>query len=175
MPDVIHAFTLKSTVVLKQLRSEVYVQNALQSVDSSDSSSDVQLEKLTAVWDTGAVSSCISESLAVRMGLTPVSRVQLHGVDGPVIKNRYVVNLILPNKVRFVNVPVNSGTFTDFEVLIGMDIISSGDFAVSNHNGQTTFTYQHPSNGEIDFVKKINVAKAIGPKHGHGKKNKKKR
>ncbi|MCK4911673.1 MAG: SEC-C domain-containing protein [Thermodesulfovibrionales bacterium] len=42
------------------------------------------------------------------------------------------------------------------DILIGMDIMSKGDFAVSNHGGNTTFTFRMPSIEEIDFNSKKN-------------------
>ena len=41
----------------------------------------------------------------------------------------------------------------DLDVLIGMDIISLGDFAITNVGGKTTFSFRFPSIAEIDFVK----------------------
>ncbi len=38
-------------------------------------------------------------------------------------------------------------------MLIGMDIISRGDFAVTNKDGKTTFSFRLPSVAKIDFVK----------------------
>ena len=38
------------------------------------------------------------------------------------------------------------------DVLIGMDVINNGDFAVSNHGGVTKFSFRLPSQGHIDFV-----------------------
>ena len=37
--------------------------------------------------------------------------------------------------------------------LIGMDIINRGDFAVSNRDGATTFSFRIPSIESFDFVK----------------------
>ncbi len=37
-------------------------------------------------------------------------------------------------------------------VLIGMDIIGLGDFAISNHGGKTVFTFRAPSSKVIDFI-----------------------
>lgn len=39
------------------------------------------------------------------------------------------------------------------DVLIGMDIIARGDFAMSNSNGKTKFTFQIPATHEHDYVK----------------------
>ena len=44
---------------------------------------------------------------------------------------------------------------------IGMDIISQGDFAVSNFNGTTVFTFRPPSKATIDFVKEMADEKAV--------------
>ncbi len=38
------------------------------------------------------------------------------------------------------------------DLLIGMDIIGLGDFAVTNLNGVTQFTFRLPSVESIDFV-----------------------
>ena len=38
------------------------------------------------------------------------------------------------------------------QLLIGMDIIGLGDFAVTNANGKTTFSFRVPSVREIDFI-----------------------
>ena len=37
-------------------------------------------------------------------------------------------------------------------ILIGMDIISLGDFSVSNFNGKTQFTFRIPSQAHTDYV-----------------------
>ena len=69
---------------------------------------------------------------------------------------RYSVNIKLPNSVGFVGVPVSLGDFSNpklaADVLIGMDIIGRGDFAVTNFGGKTKFTFRMPSQTHIDFV-----------------------
>ena len=47
-----------------------------------------------------------------------------------------------------------------FEVLIGMDIIGAGDFAVTNSNGKTVMSYRYPSIERIDFVEMANEQNA---------------
>lgn len=41
----------------------------------------------------------------------------------------------------------------DCDMLIGMDIISQGDFALTNRDGRTVFSFQIPSTHLYDFVK----------------------
>lgn len=79
-------------------------------------------------------------------------------VNGNRPSNTYLVNVVLPNNVQFRHVKVTEGTVTGADILIGMDIIGAGDFAVTNHDGKTVFSYRHPSTHCIDFVKDIRDA-----------------
>ena len=58
-------------------------------------------------------------------------------------------------------------------VLIGMDIITAGDFAVSNYNGTTMFSFRIPSQKKTDYVAETNLQNMIGT-HGKGKRKRKK-
>ncbi|MBI3139488.1 MAG: SEC-C domain-containing protein [Sphingobacteriales bacterium] len=48
-----------------------------------------------------------------------------------------------------------------------MDIITLGDFSITNHNGDTCMSFRLPSSHEIDYVKNLNYGitpvKNIGP------------
>jgi len=46
---------------------------------------------------------------------------------------------------------VNDGKLTDTDMLIGMDVISLCDFAITNPGKQTKFSFQVPSTLDIDF------------------------
>ena len=69
--------------------------------------------------------------------------------------NTYLVNLFLPNNVVVAAVPVSEGGMAGADVLIGMDIIAMSDFAITNCNGHSSWTFRIPSIEEIDFVKEI--------------------
>lgn len=58
----------------------------------------------------------------------------------------------LPNGVVVQNVPVSQSEFAGGDVLVGMDIINTGDFAITHPNGQTKFTFRIPPQADIDFV-----------------------
>ena len=68
----------------------------------------------------------------------------------------YYVNLVLLTNVHFPGVTVVLGELLGTDVLVGMDIINKGDFAVSNRNGATTFSFRIPSVESFDFVKEDN-------------------
>jgi hypothetical protein len=107
-----------------------------------------------ALWDTGASSSCISKSLANRLGLKSIEMCYVSGVGGIHLSNVYTVDILLPNKVSVNGVRVTE--FFDngsFNVIVGMDIITIGDFAISNQGGKTTVSYRvPPDDSPIDFV-----------------------
>ena len=42
------------------------------------------------------------------------------------------------------------------DILIGMDIISKGDFAISNYNGKTQFSFRLPSQQDVDYKSEYN-------------------
>ena len=57
-------------------------------------------------------------------------------------------------------------------VLIGMDVIGMGDFAVSNFGDKTVFSFRIPSDKRTDYVAELRKSQLIGPTHGKGKKRK---
>jgi hypothetical protein len=103
--------------------------------------------------------------------LQPIGMAVVHGVHGPMSVERCLVNIRLPNDVQFYHVEVTVGDMAGCEVLIGMDIITIGDFAVTNRNGVTVMSFRTPSQGLIDYVKLINAQGGTNstPK-GKGKK-----
>lgn len=112
--------------------------------------------ELDAIWDTGATNSVITQEVVDSCGLAPISMVQTHGVHGSEIAEVYLVNIYLPNQVVFSAIGVTKGKLIDAQVLIGMDIISQGDFAVTNFQGRTKFSFRFPSMRHIDFVEEYN-------------------
>ena len=39
----------------------------------------------------------------------------------------------------------------DYDLIIGMDIITLGDFVISNKDNQTWFAFRYPSSDHIEF------------------------
>lgn len=105
-----------------------------------------------AVWDTGATGSCISKKIAAELALKATGMCEASTAGGVCTVNTYLINIHLPNGVTFQDVVVTDADMGNTEMLIGMDIISQGDFAITNYNGNTTFTFQIPSTHDIDFV-----------------------
>jgi hypothetical protein len=96
-----------------------------------------------ALWDTGAYMSVISASLAQQLGLAVINTDKLTGIGGTILSNRYDISVTLPNKVIFPLVYVAEwGGNRFYDMLIGMDIISQGEFFLSSVSGKTVFTFK---------------------------------
>lgn len=113
-------------------------------------------EDLSAIWDTGATNSVISKNIVTKYKLQPMGMVEVNTAGGKVLSNIYLLSIYLPNKVCFPAVKVTEGSIAGADMLIGMDIIGSGDFVVTSYKNKTTFSYRIPSMAKIDFVKDIN-------------------
>ena len=106
---------------------------------------------VSALWDTGAWSSVITQKVVTALGLSPVDHVRACGVNGWYDAPVYIVDVTLPNKIKISNLLVSLGTMTAADMLIGMDVISMGDFKLIN-DGKTSFSIRTPSEGDAPFV-----------------------
>jgi len=102
---------------------------------------------VTAVWDTGATHSVITPDLAQRLKLFPIDTANILGVnnDTPEPAPVSIIHIGLPNNVliparRVCVARIGGGA----NMLIGMDIISLGDFLVSNSGNKTSFSFVIP-------------------------------
>lgn len=111
-----------------------------------------------ALWDTGASKSVLSSSFVKTLGLAPVGTSQVHHGDGSSTRNTYLVNFYLPNTVCIFGVLATEfpASHNDFNVLIGMDVICFGDFAITNVSGKTMMSFRTPSCETIDYVVEAN-------------------
>ena len=109
--------------------------------------------KFTAIWDTGATSSVITQNAINICGLKPSGVAVVKTPNGERQTASYLASIFLPNHVALGEIRFVEGTVTGSDILIGMDIIGTGDFAVTNFGGKTTFTFRLPSCDCIDFVK----------------------
>lgn len=165
-PTVIKkAFTTTSPMIRNQLLNEANIWTNTAS------------HKANALWDTGATNSCISTGVVQALSLIPTGQKDIRTPSGKDTVNTYLVNITLPNNVVIPDIEVCDSQIGNqgIDLLVGMDIITQGDLSVTNFSGQTVFSFCIPSTKRIDYVKEINLENIIGPKHGTGKKNKKKK
>ena len=115
--------------------------------------------KFRAVWDTGATTSVISQNVVDACELVPIGATRVTGVLASEIADVFLVNILLPNQVGITELPVTLAKFVNPNVLIGMDIIGRGDFAVTHAGGNTKFSFRMPSQADIDFVQESRMAR----------------
>lgn len=129
---------------------------------------DLQKVKLNALWDTGATQCVISERYAQSIGLMKVGVASMNHAGGTDDVNVYVADIELLNKVVVRDVKLlSTKSINDFDMIIGMDVITLGDFCVTNKDKKTVVSFRYPSESCIDFVKdsedmKIKRLKALG-------------
>ena len=111
-------------------------------------------EKVDAIWDTGATVTCVSMKVVSKLNLIPLGKQRIYTPAGEKVVSTYRVNIVLPNNVTAKNIVVCDSDIDGLKVgaLIGMDIMNHGDFAVSNFNGKTAFTFRTPSQKKTDYV-----------------------
>lgn len=154
------AFTLQFPSKVDVLRDTVGVSEA------HSPESDVPeplVSHFRAIWDTGASASVISQQVIAELNLYPIDKTKVLTANGERIANVYLVHIYLRNKVSFSGVRVTDGNLLGTSILIGMDIIGSGDFAVTHSDGKTCMSFQLPSSRKIDFVKEMNAKNMRGP------------
>ena len=124
------------------------------------------VKAVRALIDTGATTTCISKRLATDLKLDPIGKVQVHGVGGFVSHNSYLFFVAFPFAVRpgvplppglpapapghvttqihLLDKPLQGSEFdggsANFDVLLGMDVISTGSLVVQG-NGTFSFSF----------------------------------
>ncbi len=143
------AFTLKGKGRMSQLKTQCGVSEA---VFLNDASITPTVNQYEAIWDTGATGTVITSKVAKELGLKPTGKITSNHAGGSDEVNTYLINVYLPNGINFVGLKVIEAVLSgNTEMLIGMDIISMGDFAFTNFNGEACFTFRIPSVKQIDY------------------------
>jgi hypothetical protein len=155
MPAPILCFTSQCDRLAKALMTPAWLCPAF---DPRIQGLPQNLKQFTALWDTGATHSFITDRVVAECGLQPIGIATTKTASGLYSSSRFLVGIMLPNNVGFPTIPVAQVIVPDADVLIGMDIITRGDFAVTNKGGQTTFTFRFPSTTRLDFVKEFHAA-----------------
>lgn len=144
------------------LAAETLIYKPLSKELDPSSLSDVvkNAKRYTGIWDTGATNSVISQKVVDECDLKPTGMAIVQSATETKTCETFLVSIFLPNKVIMPAVRVTKGSPAGCDVLIGMDVINNGDFAVSNLEGKTIFSYRYPSKEKIDFV-----AQELEPAH----------
>ena len=102
-----------------------------------------------AMWDTGATNTLISPKIVKALNLKPFGKSGISSANGLIETNTYLVHVGIPSGGIITNILALEDDNEDYEVVIGMDIIAQGDFAFTNKDGHSTFSFRIPSEEEI--------------------------
>ena len=144
-----HNYTGLTTELETRCRVCAYNPNVQHETNSQ------KIIKFKALWDTGAMASVISTNVVNSLELKPIGKARVFHANGESTVYTYLINILLPNGIEFPSLLVTEGLLSDTDVLIGMDIISKGDFAITSFDGDTKMSFQIPSTHDIDFVQEL--------------------
>jgi predicted aspartyl protease len=156
------AFTLTAAGgLLRELKSTCFVTAAFDPKSIGPNDPKPIYSQFNAIWDTGATGTVITQKVVDACGLKAVSVTRVVGAyGGEVTRPVFLVNMGLPNQVGVHSVEVSLGEMANADVLIGMNIITLGDFAITNQRGVTVFSFRIPSKHTIDYVANWNAQRA---------------
>ena len=146
------ALTIKANGRVSQLITDLEVSAAFD----LNAPPDPQLatKSTKALWDTGASRSVISRAIVKALDLTSTGAVNVSHAGGMSVSPTHLVNFYLPNRVGISGILVTEFEGTgDFGAIVGMDVITLGDFSVTNVAGQTWMSFRTPSMASIDYVR----------------------
>jgi len=144
-----YAYDLEYTHIMKEIKAPV-------SICYSRKSNEEKCIKIDALWDTGATHSVLSPKIAKDLVLSPVDNLYVGGINAEISSDVVIVTITLPNGMTFFDRRFYVCNIPGVEIIIGMDIISMGDFNISNANGKTLFSFVIPP-----YKNKISYSKLI--------------
>ena len=132
VPLINQQFIIKTIVIDSKNTSE----NELKEYLKSDNITGHNRSIADALFDTGATKSCITEKLAEKLNLIPISKTIITGASGKKNSDIFIVYLCIPvyrdNKKHYevIETDVLScfstiGEENNFDVILGMDILKN--------------------------------------------------
>ena len=119
--------------------------------------STIGRRQFEVLWDTGASASSIDKSVVRKLALRPIDRVDevshAYGVEENV--DVYAVNFALAPDQPGRNIRVAEARLDGIDMLVGMDVITLGDFVVTRHESRVRMTFRVPSMGNFDFIEEF--------------------
>ncbi len=165
MPVDVKAFTLTCNGISPDFKVPVDVFPAFD----SDKENQPSPHRFDAIWDTGATNTCISKRVVEACELDTIGFAQTETAGGRQRCRTFLINIKLITGAGFAGVTVTETPIVGADLLIGMDIITQGDFVITNFRGKTVFTFRTPSLECIDFLKSP-TARFTAPSVGRNSK-----
>jgi hypothetical protein len=109
-----------------------------------------------ALWDTGTRESLITSPAITKLDLKSKGEGEISGTGGTGRSRLFDVDIIFNNGYEKLNWNVYEypgAKNKKYGLVIGMDIISLGDFAITQKNGKAFLSFRTPPKRTIDFEK----------------------
>ena len=116
-----------------------------------------RVKALRAMWDTGSRSAtkgdaCLSKNATI-FSTKLVSELRpehfgqggMTGIGGQSEGDTYLIHISLPTGDVITYQEVYEANLGDYDAIIGMDIITRGDFHLDSSKGETLFSFQLPN------------------------------
>lgn len=145
------AFTVKYGERVRALKTAIGISEAFDPERAVEGGELPTFQEFRGVWDTGATGSVVTNKVVTQLGLKSIDRTVNHTVGGTKATDVYLANVRLPNQVVIPVLRVVEGEIFEADVLIGMDVIGLGDFAVTNKSNDTWMTFCLPATRRLDF------------------------
>jgi predicted aspartyl protease len=97
------------------------------------------------IIDTGATSTMISEQVAEELRLYPCGEISVSGVHGTNKSDLYFLDIVFGDFVLSNHRVSGSTGDAGFDILIGMDILSMGEFEFVRFGGRQIFLFGIPA------------------------------
>lgn len=134
------AFTVKASGPMLSVRFTVGI---TPPVAGPKGVPDSEISSFMGVINTGQPTTQIGKHVIDQLG---VPMTVLRGYEV------YLIDLYLPNRIRFSGVPTLMMDDPKKDCVLGMDVLSCGDVAISNAERKTTFSFRVPPGRVVDFV-----------------------
>jgi len=145
-----YAYDLEYTHIIREIITPI-------SIFSSRTSAEGKCVKTEALWDTGATLSAMSPKMVKDLGLSPIDQCFIGGINGEKQSDVVIVSIVLPNGMLLTGRRFFVSNIPGADIIIGMDIISMGDFVITNAKGKTMFSFVIPTlNNKISFSSMVN-------------------
>lgn len=160
-----NCLTLTGAGILREIKCQVLVTTPTFGVTQIQGATTAG--PFDGIWDTGATNSVITQKVIDDLGIQPIGMIQVHGVSGQHVSEVYLVDIRLPMNTIVSAIRVSKGQLPPgTDVLIGMDVITRGDFAITHKTGVTKMSFRVPSQSDIDYVAEHNRQAAIATAPG---------
>ena len=104
-----------------------------------------RVKALRAMWDTGSNATILSTKLVSELRPDHFGQGGMTGIGGQSEGDTYLMHVSLPTGDIITYQEVYEANLGDYDAIIGMDIITRGNFHLDCDHGETLFSFELPN------------------------------